>query len=149
MSEIDLGQTIQILANVGVLVGLVVLIVELRQNNEQLAAQSRYNYYQNRITESRLVAQQPDLVELVLRVGNGEAVSDVDRIRITYRLLSLLTSWEYEHGEYKKGRISMEEFNIEAKRRLYRNSGALRMVWGEYKSTSPKLFTEFMEREIE
>ena len=149
MSEIDLGQTIQILANVGVLVGLVVLILELRHNNEQLTAQSRFNYYHNRIAEARLVSQQPDLIEIAIRAGNGEAVSDVDRIRITYRLSSLLTCWEYEYGEYQKGRIAAEEFNVSAKRRIYQNSGALRMVWSELKATTPKSFREFMERAIE
>ena len=40
MKKIDLGQTFQILANVGVIVGIIFLAVELRQNNEQLRLQS-------------------------------------------------------------------------------------------------------------
>ncbi len=40
MKGIDLGQTFQILANIGVIAGIIFLAVELRQNNEQLRLQS-------------------------------------------------------------------------------------------------------------
>ncbi len=43
MKKIDLGQTITILANVGVVAGIVFLAVELRQNNEFMAADARFN----------------------------------------------------------------------------------------------------------
>ncbi len=43
MKKIDLGQTITILANVGVIAGIVFLAVELRQNNTLMAAQARFN----------------------------------------------------------------------------------------------------------
>ena len=41
MKKIDLGQTIGILANIGVVAGTVFLAVELRQNNELLNSQER------------------------------------------------------------------------------------------------------------
>jgi hypothetical protein len=40
MQKIDLGQMIQILANIGVIAGIVFLAIELRQNSEQLELQS-------------------------------------------------------------------------------------------------------------
>ena len=40
MNKTDLGQTIQIFANVGVIAGIVFLAIELRQNDEQLEIQS-------------------------------------------------------------------------------------------------------------
>ena len=41
MKNIDLGQTIGILANLGVIAGIVFLAVELQQNNKLLGAQAR------------------------------------------------------------------------------------------------------------
>ncbi len=41
MKKIELGQTIAILANVGVIAGILFLAIELRQNNEALGLQSR------------------------------------------------------------------------------------------------------------
>ena len=39
--KLDLGQTITILANLGVIAGIVLLAIEMRQNNELLAAQDK------------------------------------------------------------------------------------------------------------
>lgn len=47
MKSIDLGQTITILANVGVIAGLIFLGYELHQNNEFLEQQERYTFLQN------------------------------------------------------------------------------------------------------
>ncbi len=41
MKKIELGQTIAILANVGVIAGILFLAIELRQNNEALGLQAR------------------------------------------------------------------------------------------------------------
>ena len=41
MKKLDLGQTISILANVGVLAGIVILIIEIDQNNDALTFQAR------------------------------------------------------------------------------------------------------------
>ena len=42
MKKLDLGQTITILANIGVIAGIVFLGLEIRQNNELMAAEARY-----------------------------------------------------------------------------------------------------------
>lgn len=41
MKRIDLGQTIGILANLGVLVGILLLVYELAQNREMIRSQTR------------------------------------------------------------------------------------------------------------
>jgi len=43
--RIDLAQTVTILANIGVIAGIVFLTFELRQNNAQLASQFRTSFY--------------------------------------------------------------------------------------------------------
>jgi hypothetical protein len=43
MKQIDLGQSITILASLGVIAGIVFLGLELRQNNELMEAEARFN----------------------------------------------------------------------------------------------------------
>jgi hypothetical protein len=43
MRKIDVGHTIQILANAGVIAGILFLAMELRQNNALLESQTHYN----------------------------------------------------------------------------------------------------------
>lgn len=40
MQKLDVGQTVTVLANLGVIVGIVFLVLELQQNNQQLELQS-------------------------------------------------------------------------------------------------------------
>jgi hypothetical protein len=43
MKKIDLGQTFQVLANVGVIIGLIFLTLEIRQNTSALIDESQWN----------------------------------------------------------------------------------------------------------
>lgn len=148
MKKIDLGQTIGILANAGVVAGIFFLVLELRQNSEQLSAQSRYNYYQNRISEYRLMAENPELAELMTRANGGEELSIVERNRVSQRMYALITGWEYEFGELESGRLSEEEFNVVAKRELFQRLGALGPIWAEYRRAAPPSFAKFMDQNI-
>ena len=53
MKKIDLGQTITILANVGVIVGIVFLVVEIRQNTQQLTLELSWQVNQKIFENNR------------------------------------------------------------------------------------------------
>ena len=74
MKKIDLGQTSAVLANIGVSAGVVFLAIEVRQNNTELSAQSRFNYYQNRLDGQRLLMEVDGLA--TFRVENFDENSD-------------------------------------------------------------------------
>ena len=70
MKKINLGQTITILANIGVIGGILLLAYELRQNNELLGSQNRFNRlvinvetYNTRIEDSSLAELLGKLAE--------------------------------------------------------------------------------------
>lgn len=149
MKNFDLGQTIGILANVGVIAGIAFLALEIRQNNDQLSAQSRFNYYQNRISAYNDVARDRELAVLITDAVVGADLSAVDQFRMTQRMLALITSWEYEFGEYENGRLSLEELNVGAKRSvfllLHRH---LVPVWETYRDTAPRAFSDFLNNDV-
>jgi len=76
MKKIDLGQTVQIIANVGVIAGIIFLAIELRQNNEQLKLQS-YQAWVAANLELNNTAAVDDLSEILI-VGNANS-ADLDR----------------------------------------------------------------------
>ena len=87
-----LTEVIQIAANLGVIAGIVVLAYELRQNhrqlsqtNEQMTAQSRFNYYQNRISEYRYTADNAEVLELILKQAQGGELSLLEKFRVQAR----------------------------------------------------------------
>jgi hypothetical protein len=59
----DFGQTITMLANVGVIAGIVFLAFELCQNNSLLRAQASYNLLQNRIEYRGDIVRDPEFAE--------------------------------------------------------------------------------------
>ena len=145
MKKPDLGQAIQILANVGVIAGIVFLGFELRQNNEQLSAQARYNYYAGRAEFQRSLAFDPAVSQLILSRAAGAELSPQDRFRLERLANSVFTTWEYEYGELKRGLISEEEFSIPGKQAIFPLG---ENHWEEYRRSAPADFVEFVEREI-
>ena len=76
MKKIDLGQAITILANVGVVAGIVFLGLELRQNNQFLGAESRYNLLQNRHNVHLMVIQDDDVADLLVKARTEQELTE-------------------------------------------------------------------------
>jgi len=122
MKNHNLGQTVQILANLGVIAGIVFLALEIHQNSEQLAGQSRFNYYQGRAQAYYSLAMDQSLADVFQRKLSGQALAPVEELRILSFFIGNLTLWEYEYGEFQRGLISEREFNLEAKRQAFNAS---------------------------
>ncbi len=82
MKKFELGQTIGVLANVGVIAGIIFLVMELQQNNEMMRAQTRGEL-------SR------DLMGLILENVNDSAFMDVVRRGDNSEELSELEQRQY------------------------------------------------------
>ena len=72
MKKIDVGQTMSVVANFGVLIGIVFLVIELRQNNQLRENEARFGMLQNEISVEMRQIENPDLVERRIRALNGE-----------------------------------------------------------------------------
>ena len=78
MKKIDLGQIITILANVGVVIGLVFLTLEIRQNNAQMRAQGAYSIDQSVETLNRAVYLDKEFADLLHR--GEKSFNDLDPV---------------------------------------------------------------------
>jgi hypothetical protein len=79
MKKIDLGQTITILANVGVITGIAFLAAELRQNNEMMRAQTRNDIAQSVIELLRDTADT-EYIEIAFKAAGKP--SELTRIEL-------------------------------------------------------------------
>jgi hypothetical protein len=148
MKKIDLGQMISILANVGVIAGIIFLGYEIRQNNAELAAQARYNYYTGRVAFRTGFATEPEIADLTFRALAGqEPLTPVEQARLNNWIIGIFTFWEYEFTEYERGRITEAEYNIADKRAFLQ---ALMPIAGpaysQFMSTAHPRFAAFMEQ---
>jgi hypothetical protein len=149
-------ETAQLLGNLGDFIGAIVIVVtliylatQIRQNSDQLAAQSRYNIYKGRSDRTSLVALNNDIFEIFLKSRRNDELSDAERLRISFFARGIFTFWEYEFREYEAGRLTEEEFNPAAKRTAFERVPNLwGFGWADYKKTAPRRFVEYMDKKL-
>ena len=99
MKKIDLGQSITILANLGVIAGIVFLGIELRQNNELMEAEARFNRVSIATRTSTIMAENPDLADLFVRANNNEELTAGEESRLRNFSYRVYTNMEWTFRE--------------------------------------------------
>ena len=90
MKKIDLGQTINSLANIGVIAGIIFLGLELNQNNDILEAQRLAALSELNGTGWKSLVDHPDLIPLLLKDREGSDLSaDEEFLMNSYWMSSL------------------------------------------------------------
>lgn len=118
MQKIDLGQSLSILANLGVLIGILLLVYELNQNRQMMEAQTR-NDLSDGLTNAISLFTDRQIAELMLRGNSGDELSDVDREQLGYVLSIQFRYYENVHYQYRQGLFDEVEFD--AQRLIWRN----------------------------
>lgn len=104
MKKIDPIQLVTLLANIGVIIGIVFLAVEIRQNNDQLSAQTRNTLYELRADIQRdFINNVGGITEIILKERRGEPLTDVEIARLGSRRRHILRTLEYMVREDPEG----------------------------------------------
>ena len=110
MKKIDVGQTITILANLGVLAGILLLVYELNQNRQMMEAQTRHEVAQGIVDQLSELALNPDLSDLEYRGRCETLESREDARRFFIFINSRMRYWEDVHYQYRQGLYDESEF---------------------------------------
>lgn len=153
MKKIDLGQAIQIVANLGVIAGIVFLAVELRQNNSLLEAEASRGLFENRASYFGGIRNSPELAEFLVKVAAGQDLSEADELRLVAHHHASLINWEWEYGEYLAGRLSLVQLPVQAWRAAARGESPVATSsfvssWPILKPLYGEEFVRFIETEI-
>jgi hypothetical protein len=125
VGSIDLGQAIQIVANVGVLVGIVLLAIELRQNNKLMAAGRRATLVAQTTDIWRTLLEQPDVAASLLRDRDGEALTREEEFRLNALWLRGLYNGQYAFQEAPSEMAGIAT----GWRRAFAHYGSLERTW--------------------
>jgi len=148
MKKIDLGQTIQILANVGVIAGIAFLGFELQQNNELLRADARGDQRDARTYTLRLILSSPELIDAAFKNTSGESLTDRESFIVRSIELQRLINWEWQFGEYQAGALALDELPVGAWRGNMRNSPWLREVWSFFRNDVNSEFRAYVDENV-
>ena len=145
MKKIDLGQAITILANVGVIAGILFLGIELRQNNELMEAEARRARALSAEEAYRMIAENEALAEMFVKEERGEALTDVESQRMRALWLRGLTDLQLAHAELPENEWSPL---IEQYRLNHRLFPALRDTWTRRKAVFSGEFVQWYEENV-
>ena len=150
MKKIDLGQTIGILANLGVVAGIVFLAWEVGQNNEFLAAEARTAVLDRRTMSNSMIATSPELSNSLAKAADGESLTRGERYQIEAYNRSVLASFEWQFDEYQRGRLDLLDGGLGGWRVAYHNPDRplFRETWARWRETAPEDFVEFFEENV-
>ena len=149
MKKIDLGQTVSILANIGVIAGIVFLAFELQQNNRLMAAQARAFESEMSRSYSQDVLQNSDVATAITKHQNGEELTDIEETQVYFLGFRLLRSWQWELGELQAGMLDEATINVTGKRGAYRsNDTGVRTAFERGRGIFRPGFVQWMEENI-
>lgn len=112
MKKVDLGQTVATIANIGVVIGLALLAMEINQANRQAEA----NAYQTRMTEIEQARQNFALSERLpaiyvkIRESGLESLTDEERTRVLSWEAARLRRLEAQRHQYVTGFLDRETY---------------------------------------
>jgi hypothetical protein len=115
LKKLDFAQSIGILANVGVIAGIVFLGVELQQNNALLAAQARVARHEMRSDDvNRIILNNPELRRTLAKGRSDEPLSadELTVFRTYYR--QVWTNLQFIYIEYTNGLLEEADLPIAA-----------------------------------
>ena len=129
MNKVDVGQLVGILANLGVIAGIVFLAIQLQQNNELLQAEARATRLGIRLDDYLAPVNDKDLATAILNRRAGEELSDYDSFLLGRYNLSVFLGIQNTFLEAQRGLIDLDSFPVEAWRSQFEGTSSLESAY--------------------
>ncbi len=105
MKKNDLGQAVAILANIGVLAGIIFVAYEIRQSNRIAVGTTSYELNRHWMTINELYMTSPEVLDLIVELGNEDFAPEDRRQREQAEAYArrLLNNWIAIEEAYDNG----------------------------------------------
>ena len=110
MDSVKLHEWLQVIGVFGVIVGMMFLAFELRQNHNMMKAQTRQTLAQIAIDILWREGESGELANIIRRGNAGEELSADEFFRYRNTNIAFFVYWENVHYQYKAGLINDSEF---------------------------------------
>ncbi|TDJ35493.1 MAG: hypothetical protein E2O53_06110 [Gammaproteobacteria bacterium] len=132
-------------ANLGVLIGIVLLVIEVRQNNANLVAQARATFYAGTSDVWGMVAEQPSLAEVLAKELSGEELTTAEFVQLSAYFTKVLLSHQWSYLELPEGESAGNLYYLIGN---FEDFPTLRWVWKNRQSFFKSEFVEYMNENI-
>lgn len=134
-------------ANIGVLAGLLLLVVELNQNRDLVRAQIRHELAMGIVDLLQTPAENQQLAEVLFRGVSGEELAPSESYQFELRTNALFRYWEDVHYQYRAGLYDDTEFARQ--RDAWRASLARSQLAADYWCKVRQLYSPEFAREMD
>jgi hypothetical protein len=113
VKKLDIGQTITILANAGVIIGIVFLAFEIRQNTTAVQASTFQDFTDS--SEAYLIdlAINPDLLRVLLEGANDPSqLDEIERVQANLVIRRLWTRARTAYLQWQRGSLSESDWEV-------------------------------------
>ncbi len=149
MKKLDLGQTVSVVASIGVIAGIVFLAYELQQNNQLLEAEARATRIGLRVSHSEALFRDQQFAEIMSRAQVGDDLTDAEELRLFWFNATTFSAWEYVFAESERGMISRADIPIEVWRRSFHEQlPRMPETWQIEKIGRAPAFVQWMEENV-
>ena len=142
-----LKDNIEVVGIAAVVLSLVFVAYEIRQNNELMAADARQVRTSMVIDSWRFGAENGDLAELRGRERSGEELTDVERERVDMLVMAVYVSLDWQFRELSANSPEMNQVR-EVQRYNFANKSEYPRVWEDRKNSFRPEFVQWMEENV-
>ena len=135
-----------LLANLGVVAGVLFLAFEIQQNNELLEQESRYSMLENQKDWKFFLNGNPEVAKLMYASHTGK-LSEIEKLRRFDLLSGLLLTWQWEWEQSQSGRFGDSQLPVDGFRALWISQN-IQTEWPELKPILKPDFAKFLESEM-
>jgi hypothetical protein len=132
-------------ANLGVLVGIVLILIELNQNASMIRGQTRNDVSVELIDLMSQVATNPQLAGLVNKVNQGDVLTPEELIQFQHREIAMIRYFENVYYQYRQGLYDESEFSTQREAWARYMNPARVSFWCGYRTTVSEDFRAEMD----
>lgn len=147
----DLGSIGELLGAIGVIVSLIYLATQIRQNTKSIRASAVDAAADRFIESTRLISLNPELADLLDRGRNDyAALSEVEQRRYRLHYLANSLAFENQYQKYTQGLIPKSQWEgIAGAIRYTMNDSGPRQAWNVIQSNLSPEFREYVDAMFE
>ena len=145
MDKISLNRWLSLVANFGVLIGIILLILELDQNRDMLKSQTKSELAMGVVILTLEIASNEQYADVLARGRAGEPLTPGEKLQFSNHSISMHRYWENVHYQYRNGLYGEADFSTHknAWRIIMNGDSHTVEVWCSRRSTfSPEYVAE-------
>ena len=123
---------VNIAASAGVILGILFLGLEIRQNTEMMKSQARDSITEKQMMFSEWVTTEPEMAKAITAASEGlDKMQPEQAMMYVYFLAGVWREWENSYYQFQRGLFDVEEFEPRMARwRSQMQTPAARVQWG-------------------